>query len=118
MENKFMRAIETAEILGISTLYQYWSEEMKNLVLGDARRQKKELTHLKYAYAEAIMNSRDERIRMQRELSKLLDIEVWEPENFTDEMRARKKELRTEIAMCRLAESNWATEKAKLEELN
>ena len=117
MENKFMHAVVVAEELGISSFYNYKFEEVRNRVLADIHKQRVELNHLKHGYAEAIMNSRDERVRMQRELVKLTDIEIWEPENYTDEMHERANTLREEIAMCRLAESNWATEKSKLEEL-
>ena len=111
---KFMQAINKAQELEISTLYAYWSEGVKTLVLEDTHKQEKELAHLKNAYTEAIMDSRDERIRMQRELAKLTDIEIWEPHNLTDEMRDRMTHLREEIANHRNKEAQYIDAKEKL----
>jgi hypothetical protein len=118
---KFLKAIENAQNLGITPFYCYDSLRIKKSVLEDSpkgkARRNKEINFLMRSYANEIMDSRDDRIRMQRELLKLLDIEVWEPENFTDEMREQTKELRAEIKMCKLSESNWEIERARLEEL-
>lgn len=111
---KFIQAIHKAQKLGISTLYMYWSEGIENLVLNDTRKQEKELAHLKNAYTEAIMNSRDDRIRMQRELAKLTDIEIWEPENFTDEMHKEMARLREGIANHRAKETQYINAKEGL----
>lgn len=111
---KFMQVINKAQELGIVTLYQYWSEGIKNLVLEDTRKQEKELKYLKCAYAEAIMNSRDARILMQRELAKLTDIEIWEEENLTDEMFGRMTYLRKEIANHRAKEAQYINAREEL----
>ena len=111
---KFMQIINKAQELGISTFHVHWSEGIKNLVLEDTCRQKKELMHLKHAYTEAIMNSRDARIRMQRELAKLTDIEIWEPENLTDDMCKIMQDLREAIESCRQNEAKYANARDEL----
>lgn len=47
------------------------------------------------------MDLRDERIRLQRKLSALQDIEFWEPENFTDEQKQQIEVLQYKIAELR-----------------
>ena len=111
---KFMQVVNRAQELGISTFYHYWSEGIKNLVLEDTHKQERELSYLKYAYTEAVMNSRDERVGMQRELAKLTDIEIWEEENLTDEMRGRMTHLREEIAKCKVKESQYIDAREEL----
>jgi hypothetical protein len=118
---RFMNAIRKAEELEVSTCYFYASEAIKALVLEDTPngklRREKELMHLKCAYTVAIMNSRDTRVRMQRDLSKLLDLEIWEPTNFTDELAEIAQDLREAIAYCKEWEARYAQAKAALKEV-
>jgi hypothetical protein len=51
---------------------------------------------------------------MQRELTKLTDIEIWEPYNLTDEMRDRMTHLREEIANHRNKEAQYIDAKEEL----
>ena len=47
---------------------------------------------------EQRMDLRDERVRLQRKLYALLDIELWEPENLTTEQKQQIKALQLKIA--------------------
>ena len=118
MEKKMLaQAIAIAKELNIPTLHQYESEAIKNLILENAHMREKEVLHLKYAYTEAIMSSRDARIRMQRDLAKLVDIEIWEPENLDDDLRELMQDLREAIEFCRQNETKYANARKELEEL-
>lgn len=115
---KFMQILNTAEELKITTFHFYACEGIKKLVLEDTPageyRRERELKYLKVMYTEAIMNSRDARIGMQRELVKLTDIEIWEEENLTDEMRDRMVYLREEIANCKTQEAQYINAREEL----
>lgn len=119
--DKFMQAIKKAEELNVSTFYFYASAAVRALVLEDTEngkyRREMEIVHLRCAYSEAIMNSRDERIQMQRALSKLFDIAVWEPENFTDEMQEEANALREKIVAKKAKETAYAQAKYALKEV-
>ena len=115
---KFMQILNTAEELKITTFHFYACEGIKKLVLEDTpageHRRERELRYLKAMYTEAIMNSRDARIGMQRELTKLADIEIWEPERFTGTMFERVIELRKQIADCRAKETQYINAREEL----
>ena len=108
---KFMQAINKAKGLDIPMLHRFEHEGIVKMFLENSpegkRRRERELAYLKNAYTEAIMNSRDTRVRMQRDLTKLTDIEIWEPESLTDEEREIMQDLRESIAYCRQNEAEY-----------
>ena len=63
----------------------------------------------KYAVTDIrneIMDTRDRRVRLQRELAYLHDIEFWEPENLHWWQAARIAELKAEIAKLKAHEDS------------
>ena len=87
-QKKFVHMVETAHALGIKTLYRYQGTKLNLTVFTDTEEGKyhrnMERMHLKAAYTEAVMDARDERIRMQRALLRWMEAEVWEPERYTE----------------------------------
>lgn len=114
---KYIHIITTAHELGIDSFIPYVGTPAGTKILEDTIKRRQMIEIFKYRYTQKIMDSRDERIRMQRELSKLLDIEVWEFENYTQEMRNRAQELREHIALHRAQESKYAEAKWELENI-
>ena len=119
---KFIAAVRKAQELDINTFGVVWfNGEIDPMCLTDdawgKSRRERAIKNLKNAYTVAIMNSRDTRIRMQRDLSKLLDIEIWEPENFTDELAELAQDLREAIAYCKEWEARYAQAKKELKEV-
>ena len=53
---------------------------------------------------EQRMDLRDERVRLQRKLYALLDIELWEPEKLTEQQKETIKVLQLKIAEIQEAE--------------
>lgn len=119
---KFIAAVRKAQELSVSTFNIVWYNGeinpacLTNDAWGKSKREKA-IKHLKNAYTVAIMNSRDARVRMQRDLSKLLDIEIWEPENFTDELAELAQDLRDAIAYCKEWEAKYVQAKQELKEV-
>lgn len=117
-QNIFLQAIDTAQELGMATTHMFQHEGILRMYLADTpegeRRRKREIEHIKHCYSEAIMRSRDERVRMQRELSELVDKDIWEPENCTKKMYAQMSTLRTAIAEYRAREAQYKQAKEEL----
>lgn len=117
-QNKFVHIVETAHKLGIKTLYRYQGTKIHLTVFTDTEEGKycrnMECMHLKAAYTEAIMNSRDERVRMQRALVHWLEAEVWEPETYATVAPGIIAILKEEIANHRETETLYVKAKSEL----
>lgn len=119
---RFIAAVRKAQELDINTFGIVWyNGEIDPMCLTDdawgKHKREKAMKMLKNAYTVEIMNYRDARVRMQRDLSKLLDLEIWEPENFTDELAELAQDLREAIAYCKEWEARYAQAKAELKEV-
>lgn len=117
-QKKFVQMVETAHTLGIKTLYRYQGTTAMLTAIANTEegkyRRNMERMHLKAAYSDAIMNSRDERVRMQRALIRWMEAEVWEPDTFATVAPDIIAALKEEIAKHRETESLYIKAKSEL----